>query len=1249
MKKIILLLGLLLSVFAFGQNAEKKVWDLLLANKRSEARKLFDKDLKAQVDKNIDYLILDALIESESGKTEFDDSFVKKFAKFPESHYYYNAIVKEPFVMDDIQTLGFNDYAYKKIDLMADEPYLKNNSRIIYTKATADRNRKNMKGFSEKINELNVITKWQFCGVFENLNDSGLDIEYEPEFYPKSDKLFDANSNGKVGWYISAIPHNEGYQMYENESEYGNGIMYAQTFIDNPEQKEVYFSFGSGFSIKVFLNDVELYSNNAINQSDLEAFKLKVTLPKGTNRLLVKSSVTDGTDYFIFSITDLEGKKIDALTYQATYKDYQKSSLEQINPIELKNVQEEYFIDKVAKNPDNVLYKILLYETYMHNKKLELADDVIEALDVKYPNSSFVKMNLANYFAFKGDNAKSNEITKNIDIQDPNYYFNVLSKIEDDNWVRAASIEQLEKLRDISKEYPTKIITNLLDFMIAARNGNVQAVVAKVDEMIAGSHNSEFYITTFAQLYDTLENNKTKTISMLENLHNVSENYRAYAQLINYYTAANRKDEVKKMVLERKDRYPHVIDFGVAYIDVLIEEKKYDEALVEIDRCLLQFPYSFNLMQKKGTVYNYKSDLKEAEKYFRQSLSHYSSNSNLRKTLYDVTKVQDEIDLVKTKDVYKFIKEKRNSSLKSDYGVNILLDEYIINILPEGGRKSKVTMVYEITAENGIEELKEYGLNTYGISLLKSEIVKADGSVAPAESGGDRLVFTNLKVGDVIYIDYELYDNSTGRFYKDFNFSYAFNGTYPVLEANFGIVYPNDVSFDVDYSNGEVPMTTKKMGAKTYKSWKKSNTPALALLDSYSPEYSDLRNVVRVGTIKSWKEIANWYADLVKKTLKSDKVTTNTFNGIFPNGIANLTQEEKARSIYKYIEDNITYSSLDFRQSGYVPQKPAKTITTKLGDCKDVSTLFVALADLAGLKANLVLVLTSDNGLKSIKLPSVNFNHCIVKLDLDGKEHFIELTDKYLPFNAMPMTLVNASALVVSFDKAENEKAKLISISADNAAKNISTSKVEVTIGDASKEYKVTSKVNGYLKAYYNQLFSNSITEDIRKKEFEDDYNSRLSSNISFQSAKVITNDLYAEDMTFQSEFSIPERLQSVGSLKIANIPFLDKVYTRNIIEENTRNYDIFYAKYENCKEYDSEIILNIPEGKKFSEIPETKSLNYKDHNYAISFELVKPNSLKISRKVTLPWRDISKEEYLEFKKYVEDVIEIEKQIVGFK
>ena len=66
---------------------------------------------------------------------------------------------------------------------------------------------------------------WQLCGAFENLNDSGIDIEYEPEIYPKNDKLFDANSNGKMGWYNPRILQNEGYHTFSNEDEYGNGII----------------------------------------------------------------------------------------------------------------------------------------------------------------------------------------------------------------------------------------------------------------------------------------------------------------------------------------------------------------------------------------------------------------------------------------------------------------------------------------------------------------------------------------------------------------------------------------------------------------------------------------------------------------------------------------------------------------------------------------------------------------------------------------------------------------------------------------------------------------------------------------------------------------------------------------------------------------------------------------------------------------------------------------------------------------
>ena len=167
----------------------------------------------------------------------------------------------------------------------------------------------------EEIKDIPSIRDWQFCGVFENLNDSGIDIEYEPEVYPKNDKLFDGNSNGMLGWYNPSVPLREGYQIFSNESEYGNGIMYSQLFVENPETQTVFFNLGMSGSLKLFVNDVEVYGNTLSKMTDLNAYQLKLTLPKGINRILVKSSIQSNS-YFFLSLTDASNQKIESLIPQ---------------------------------------------------------------------------------------------------------------------------------------------------------------------------------------------------------------------------------------------------------------------------------------------------------------------------------------------------------------------------------------------------------------------------------------------------------------------------------------------------------------------------------------------------------------------------------------------------------------------------------------------------------------------------------------------------------------------------------------------------------------------------------------------------------------------------------------------------------------------------------------------------------------------------------------------------------------------
>ncbi|MCF6128687.1 hypothetical protein L1S35_03330 [Flavobacterium sp. AS60] len=1240
---------LLLSSIAFSQTAEKKVWDLLLANKREEARNLFNKELKSKKDSNVDYLILDVMIDYEQGKLSFDDKFVQQFVITCKQKEYLYPIWYKPYVIDNTRSNGFNDFTYKKMDILAESPTFKDDPLVIYYKAICDRKRKDFDGFNNQIKKLNGIENWQYCGVFENLNDSGLETEYEPEVYANNDKLFDANSNGKIGWYVPVDKQNEGYHFYSNESEYGEGIIYSQVFIESQTDKDVVLNFGTSSSIKIFVNDTEVYANNMSQHTDLNAYKLKFRLPKGMNRLLVKFSSKNSSDNFFLNLTDVMNNAIPDLNYFNSYKPYNKTSFEQLNVAELAPNFEEFFKDLIAKNPDNVLYKILLFEAYSNNSKNELANDIVEELIKKYPKSSLIQVMQMTNYSNKGETQKVEEISKNMEVNDENYFYNILMKFQDQDWMKSANIVELEKFQEKSKSIKSDMIKTMFDFIIASRKADMNLMLEKVEELFSASNNNEFYITSFAPVYERLKNDKTTAISMLEKLIEKKENIVALNQLKKYYKDANRKEDVERITHESSDKYAYSNSLRKDYIDLLIFDKRYDEAMLEVDKALANYPYSFSLMQIKGNIYNSMNNIKEAEKYFRKSLSHDSGNEVLRKKLYDITKTPDEIEEIASKDIYKMIKARRNSSLKGDFGITTLLDEYIVNILPEGGRKSKVTYLYEVTSEKGIDEMKEYSLDLYRNTVLKSEIVKPDGSIVPGEKGDNTIVFTNLSAGDVIFIQYERYENSFGRFYKDFDLTCYFNSFYPAVEAYFGLIYPQDMEYISAFNNGTVPATTQKINNKTCKIWRRTNIPAMALNEAYAPRYSDLTNAIRVSTIKSWKEISNWYSDLVKKNLKLDKITKATFDEIFPSGVEGISEEEIAKKIYTYIENNIKYSSLDFRQSGYVPQKPSKTITTKLGDCKDVSTLFVALSQLAGLKSNLVLVTTNDNGFKSMMLPSNDFNHCIVKVKIDNKEYFLELTDNFLPFKALPSNLYNANALVISFDKAENEKSEIIAIPFDNVLSASINTTSTITIDDKSKNFINTVKAEGATKAYYNELFSSFTTEDVRKKRLEEDYNERLKKIVSLQSAKIIENKTYDKDITFETQFTIAERAQTVGSMKITDIPFLDKVYTRDIISLESRKYDINYFSYEINNNYRSTVILNIPKDKKFTEIPEAKTLTYKGHKYQISFELINPNSLKVIRTVDLTWDKILTTDYLEYKKYVDDVIAAEEQIVGYK
>src|SRR5690606_23856018 len=154
---------------------------------------------------------------------------------------------------------------------------------------------------------------------------------------------------------------------------------------------------------------------------------------------------------------------------------------------------------------------------------------------------------------------------------------------------------------------------------------------------------------------------------------------------------------------------------------------------------------------------------------------------------------------------YDFIKENRGKITTNNYGFNILLDDQNIEIFDEGGCQARYVFLYEITSNNGIETFKEYDLGLSGsYSILKSEIVKSDNRIVPAERRGSNLVFNDIAVGDVVYIDYEASQSTTGRFYKDFSDKFQFDSYHPVVESSLQIVIPEAKKLHYKTVNGEI-------------------------------------------------------------------------------------------------------------------------------------------------------------------------------------------------------------------------------------------------------------------------------------------------------------------------------------------------------------------------------------------------------------------------------------------------------------
>jgi hypothetical protein len=474
---------------------------------------------------------------------------------------------------------------------------------------------------------------------------------------------------------------------------------------------------------------------------------------------------------------------------------------------------------------------------------------------------------------------------------------------------------------------------------------------------------------------------------------------------------------------------------------------------------------------------------------------------------------------------------------------------------------------------------------------------------------------------------------STQYFYEDF----GFDAYVPSYSRTFVFMTEKENSFKYTSVNAKIePIIGKKGPLKTYE-WKTESK--ILKQEDNAVAYGDMAQKIVVSSNHEWNDIVQWYRDLSNQQANEDYTIHKLVDELKLKDLG--SDIEKAKKIYDFILQNIQYSFLDFRQSSHTPQRASEVYHTRLGDCKDVSTLYAALGRAVGLDIDLVLINTSDNGEKEVVLPSINFNHCIVKLKTAETDLYLELTDPFLPFGHLYASHNNANILDIPFNEDETSTLKQLTynVGYENNIQRFAT--VKVTTDDIlhieKRGIKTGTEAASITESYLN--ISEEEQLDKISKSFSSDFSGPVKA-IGVDFSKIEQRSQTAD---YSYSFEVTSELLKVGSFKSFKVPLTDVLANINSFQLEERTQPFNFKFYETADRYDEEVVIIIEGDRKFLETPENISLEHRGIKYDLKFELVNDQQIKVNRTYVPVKLNVMPGEYPEFRAFMLSLVEAEK------
>ncbi len=860
--------------------------------------------------------------------------------------------------------------------------------------------------------DLGYVRNWMITGPFDNVSHSGFDQAFPPEQAIDYHAQFHGINQRAISWLRLGFVTPDGVCLvHEAIGCHDAAIYYAVTAVNSPKTQSVYLRLDRNGAMKVLLNGAEVFRDERYQTraDDLaDTYLAPVTLQAGWNTLVVKLATNDETSTtdFRLRVTDAAGQALAGLSVDPAHAVGAHPAQGGKSP-----AAESVWLTALTHQPASPEVALAGAALELSFGEKQLAIDRLLAALKQWPQVGLLHWALSQAYSqddqddeAQAERNEARKLTKCLALAE-------LAEVQSQH-AGLTEAEYEKQMQALCKQFPESdtLRWELSDLYIADEKTieGIQAAKAAV-ALAPGAANRERLISVFKEDGRDADVETTLTQALALFPHD--------SELLNTRIERLQEKKAKRDILQVRRQIERVEgvtpSLRMEIADQLenLDDRQGSEAMLRTLR--EECPYNTDVCKQLATLLETSKRKTESAALLQCIIDLDPSETRLREKVQDLLGQKTLLELIAKTPADPIIAKAKLAKTEGDASVVVYLDELREVLYPDFSSESESHQILKICTDEGAKNWREANSEIMEGDMKVARIYKTNGKVINCAENqyGPESGLSKLEKGDILEFVKHNTDSHPGSLARNFWTTWRVTAYKPIQLSRYVLMTPSTLPLTTrSHGRSFDPVVTTVKGWKQYE-WKATDLPA-EKNEPMAPEGIDDGTWIDISTVPTWREIVVWYQRLAGQICVPDAAVRKKAQELTKDA---KTETEKLHALVTFVSNEIEYamSPGEGRESGYTPMKGQKVLRLKQGDCKGKAALLIALLDVVGIKADMVLVNTRDDGITP-RLPSTRFTHAIVciytekgPLYTDATAAMATLDSLPLPDQGMPALLIN--------------------------------------------------------------------------------------------------------------------------------------------------------------------------------------------------------------------------------------------------